>query len=122
MRRRCARSSSSENRDTSTPAMLKEPEVGRRVRFSMRNSVVFPAPLGPMTAACSTGTTVSEIPSTATVPSGKIFRISRSSYTRRLLQEPRRDRRVLDALPVGVDGLDVFLGVMKVEQLAVLGI
>src|SRR5713101_4950855 len=126
MRRRCRRISSSASAATSTPPMLSEPDVGRNVRLRMRKSVVLPAPLGPITATCSPGPTVREIPSTATVPSGKIFRSSRSSYTgwmgRPLLQEPRRDGRVLGALPVGVVGRDVLLRAVEVQQLAVLGV
>src|SRR5688572_15483236 len=133
MRWRCRRSAWSESPATSTPAMLSEPDAGRRVRLRRRNSVVLPAPLGPMTAICSPNPTVRVIPSTATVPSAKTFLSSRSWYAgpgpvistsswavRRLLQEARCDGCVLDALPVGIVGLDVFPGAMEIQQLAML--
>src|SRR5713226_3831167 len=126
MRRRCPRISSSDSAATSTPPMLSEPDVGRSVRLRMRKSVVLPAPLGPITATCSPGPTVREIPSTATVPSGKTLRSSRSSYTGwmgpLLLQEPRRNGRVFRPLPVGVVGFDVLLRAVEVQQPAVLGV
>src|SRR6266851_1614679 len=135
MRWRCRRSAWSESPAMSRPAMPSEPDVGRRVRLRRRKSVVLPAPLGPMTAICSPGPTVRLIPSTATVPSAKTFLSSRSSYVgpgtlitgssrgvRRLLQEARRNGRLLDTLPVGIVGLDVLLGAMEIKQLPVLGV
>src|SRR5260370_32574514 len=135
IRWRSRRNAWSESPATSPPAIPREPDGGRRVRFRRRKSVVVPAPLGPMTAICSPAPTVRLIPSTATVPSAKTFLSSRSSYegpgplitgssraVRRLLQETGRDGRLLDTLPVGIVGLDVLLGAMETKQLPVLGV
>src|SRR5262245_15885207 len=127
IRRRARWSSGPRNPATSAPSRRRLPLVGCNVRFRIRNSVVFPLPLGPMKATCSPRPMVRETPSRPTDPSRKRLRTSPSSYITfvesiTLFEKSRRDRCVLDTLPIGVVGFDVFLRPVEVEQPPILRI
>src|SRR5574337_1033841 len=100
MRRRISRSCRPEKRLLSRPSNRRAPEVGGIVRFNIRNSVVLPAPLGPINATRSPRRILRLRSCRASVRPSKTLQIPSSTYMARvaLLEQAGGNRRLFGRL------------------------
>src|SRR5574337_1256989 len=118
MRRRISRSCRPEKRLLSRPSNRRAPEVGGIVRFNIRNSVVLPAPLGPINATRSPRRILRLRSCRASVRPSKTLQIPSSTYMARvaLLEQAGGNRRLFGRLELFRRDANIFLGPLQIHE------
>ena len=97
------------SRDTSWPPILIVPDVGLRLPASRLNSVVLPAPLGPISPSISPAPSAIDMPSTARRPPNCLVR-PRASISGTALAGARSNRSGRWRLAASGPGPEILIG------------